>query len=328
MSKIRLLSMLADGEFHSGQVLAAALGVSRTAIWKQLKQLEEQGLELDSVRGLGYRITGGVELLVKQDIVDSIEPAVRDRLGELLLFDVIDSTNAEALRRIGDGAGCGLVVSAEQQSAGRGRRGRPWMSPFGRNIYLSVVGQFSQGAGALEGLSLAVGVCVVRVLARLGISGLQLKWPNDLLYKGAKAGGILLEMVGDTAGLCQVVVGVGVNVAMPSPAAAKIDQPWTDLSTIAIQAGVHPPPRNLLLAKLISELLSLLQTFEASGFSPWRQHWMALDAFAGQPVVVSSAHRQIGGVARGVDKRGALQLETSLGLQSLYGGEISLRPAL
>ncbi|MBN7798310.1 bifunctional biotin--[acetyl-CoA-carboxylase] ligase/biotin operon repressor BirA [Parahaliea mediterranea] len=324
MPKMILLPMLADGEFHSGQALAETLGVSRTAVWKQLNRLEELGLELESVRGLGYRIPGGLELLDAERVRAGLDTAGRNLLAELAVLGSVDSTNAEALRRVAGGAGSGLVCIAEQQSAGRGRLGRQWFSPFARNIYLSMVWEFSQGAAALEGLSLAVGVCVARALERLGVPPVQLKWPNDLLFERAKLGGILLEMAGDASGACQVVVGVGLNVAMPAAAKDSIEQPWTDLASVC---GGTSPGRNALLAALLNELLPLLAGFESTGFGPWREPWMALDAFADSPVVITSAERRMAGVARGVDGRGALQLETSVGVQSLFGGELSLRAA-
>lgn len=316
--------MLADGEFHSGQDLAAALGVSRTAVWKQLNRLEDLGLELESVRGLGYRIPGGLDLLNGDRIRAGLEPRARALLGELSVLGAVDSTNSEALRRVAAGAGSGLVCTAEQQSAGRGRRGRAWFSPFARNIYLSVVWEFGQGASALEGLSLVVGVCVARALEKAGVPAVQLKWPNDVYHNGAKLGGILLEMAGDTAGACQVVVGVGLNVAMPPAAGDSIDQAWTDIASLC---GDSAPRRNTLLSALLGEILPALAEFEGAGFAPWREAWMALDAFADKPVVVHSAERRTAGVARGVNERGALLLETTLGVQPLYGGELSLRPA-
>ncbi|WP_116367261.1 bifunctional biotin--[acetyl-CoA-carboxylase] ligase/biotin operon repressor BirA [Parahaliea mediterranea] len=324
MPKTVILPMLADGEFHSGQALAEALGVSRTAVWKQLNRLEELGLELESVRGLGYRIPSGLELLDEAGIRDGLSETARGLLGELQLHDTLDSTNAEALRRIDAGAARGLVCSAEQQTAGRGRRGRAWVSPFARNIYLSLTWEFTQGAAALEGLSLAVGVAASRALEQLGVPDVRLKWPNDLLARGGKLGGILLEMAGDVAGACQVVVGVGLNVRMPDAAAGAIDQAWSDLASLC---GGQPPGRNALLAALLNELLPLLAGFEKTGFAAWRDAWMQRDAYADTPVVISSgAERQMAGVARGVDERGALQLETTVGIQSLFGGELSLRP--
>ena len=324
MPKTTLVPMLADGEFHSGQDLATALGVSRTAVWKQLNRLEELGLAVESVKGRGYRIPGGVELLDEALIRAGLDGPVPGLLQELQLLETVDSTNAEALRRVAAGDGPGLVCSAEQQTAGRGRRGRAWVSPYARNIYLSLVWEYHEGAAALEGLSLAVGVAVARALAQLGLPPLQLKWPNDLLFGGSKLGGVLLEMAGDASGRCQVVIGVGINVAMPAAAAQAIDQAWTDLTTVA---GGQAPGRNAVVASLLNELLPLAASFARTGFGPWREAWMGLDAFADTPVVLLSGEQRQAGVARGVDERGALQLETSLGLRPIYGGEISLRAA-
>jgi BirA family biotin operon repressor/biotin-[acetyl-CoA-carboxylase] ligase len=324
MPKTTLLPLLASGEYCSGQALADALGVSRTAVWKQLNALADYGLEIESVKGRGYRIPGGIDLLDAALVRAALSPQATALLTSLQLLETIDSTNAEAMRQVAAGAGAGLVCSAEQQSAGRGRRGRTWVSPFARNLYLSVVWQYHQGAAALEGLSLAVGVAVARALAANGLPAVQLKWPNDVVYRGAKLGGVLLEMTGDAAGTCQVIVGVGLNVAMPDAAATGIDQAWTDIETIS--GGVRPG-RNALLAALLNELLPLLAGFEQQGFGPWHDEWQALDAFAGESVVLHSGAQETTGIARGVDARGALQLETAAGIQSIYGGEISLRRA-
>jgi BirA family biotin operon repressor/biotin-[acetyl-CoA-carboxylase] ligase len=325
MPKTTLLPLLASGEYRSGQDLAAALGVSRTAVWKQLNNLAELGLEIESVKGRGYRIPGGIDLLDATGLREQLRPGAAGLLSQLELLETVDSTNAQALRQIALGAGAGYVCSAEQQSAGRGRRGRSWVSPFARNLYVSLVWQYHQGAGALEGLSLAVGVGVARALASCGLPPVQLKWPNDVMAGGAKLGGVLLEMTGDAAGVCQVVVGVGLNVAMPAAAAGAIDQAWTDINTLS--GGEHPG-RSALLAALLNELLPLLAAFEQGGFAPWRDAWQALDAFAGRPVVLHTGGAQLAGTARGVDARGALQLETAAGgVQAVFGGEISLREA-
>ena len=325
MTKTTLLPLLASGEFRSGQELAAALGVSRTAVWKQLNKLAGLGLEIESVKGRGYRIPGGIDLLDAAAVRAALAPNAASLLSRLELLESVDSTNAQALRRIEQGVGAGYVCSAEQQSAGRGRRGRSWVSPFARNLYVSLAWQYQQGAGALEGLSLAVGVAVARALAACRLPAVQLKWPNDVLAGGAKLGGVLLEMTGDAAGACQVVVGVGLNVAMPAAAAGGIDQAWTDIRTFS---GGEYPGRNALLGALLNELLPLLASFEQTGFAPWREAWEALDAHAGRPVVLHSGERQLAGTARGVDDRGALQLETAAGgVQAVFGGEISLREA-
>jgi BirA family biotin operon repressor/biotin-[acetyl-CoA-carboxylase] ligase len=327
MPKTLILPYLADGEFHSGQDLAGSLGVSRTAVWKQLQKLESLGLAIESVKGRGYRIPGGIDLLDEGLINQGMAGAARALLTELMIMEVVDSTNAEAMRGIERGAGTGFVCTAEQQTAGRGRRGRPWVSPYARNLYLSIVGEFSQGAAALEGLSLAAGVAVARALENSGVSQVQLKWPNDVLYEGAKLGGILLEMVGDAAGNCQVVVGVGLNISMPAATAASIDQDWTDVATLSRAAGLPCPGRNALLSALLNELLPLVDNFEQDGFAHWQPHWQALDAHAGKSVILRAGSDQQAGISRGVNERGALQLETTLGIQSVFGGEISLRAA-
>lgn len=325
MSKSALLPLLADGEFRSGQELADVMGVSRTAVWKQVNRLvAESGIAIESVKGKGYRIPGGIDLLDQAQIIGALDARPRALLTHLDILDCVDSTNAEVLRRAGEGACSGLVCSAEQQTAGRGRRGRQWVSPYASNLYLSLLWEFSQGAAALEGLSLAVGVGVARALHACGVPAVQLKWPNDVLYHGAKLGGILLEMTGDAAGSCRVVIGVGLNVAMPQAAAGAIEQAWTDVRTIA--PAPHPG-RNRLLAALLNELLPLAADFEQAGFARWRDQWQALDAFADAPVVLTTGAGQLQGIASGVDARGALQLDTAAGMQTIYGGEISLRAA-
>ena len=322
MPKTILLPLLADGEFRSGQDLADALGVSRTAVWKQLKKLDELGLQIESVKGRGYRIPGGIELLDAEQVQSALTPQAKRLLTRLDVHETVGSTNAEAMRQAEQGGAAGLVCTAEQQTAGRGRRGRQWVSPFASNLYLSLVWEFNQGAAALEGLSLSVGVAVARALASCGLPPVQLKWPNDVLFEGAKLGGILLEMTGDAAGACQVVVGVGLNVSMPQASAATIDQAWTDIDSIT---GREHPGRNALLAALLNELLPLIASFEDQGFARWRDDWLVLDAFAGVPVLLHTGGEPMAGIARGVDWRGALQLETTTGVQSVYGGEISLR---
>ncbi|MEM6582348.1 MAG: bifunctional biotin--[acetyl-CoA-carboxylase] ligase/biotin operon repressor BirA [Pseudomonadota bacterium] len=326
MPKTTLLPLLADGEISSGQALAQALGISRTAVWKQLSALQALGINIESVKGRGYRIPGGLDLLRESVIRSALSAEAKSHLSHLVLLETTDSTNTETMRQLRSRGGSGLVCTAEQQTAGRGRRGRTWVSPFASNLYLSIGWQYQQGAATLEGLSLAVGVAVARALAAQGLPRVGLKWPNDILYQGAKLGGILLEMEGDAAGACQVVVGVGLNVSMPKQAADGIDQAWTDLTTV--NEG-ESPVRSVLLASLMNELLPLLADFEHQGFAPWRTAWLELDAFADAPVLLHTGNAVTQGVARGVDNRGALMLETpEEGLQRIYGGEISLRPAL
>jgi BirA family biotin operon repressor/biotin-[acetyl-CoA-carboxylase] ligase len=320
-----LLPLLADGKFHSGQDLADAMGVSRTAVWKQVNRLvTDSVVAIESVKGKGYRVQGGIDLLDAARVKAGLDPRAAVLMGRLEILDTVDSTNAHVMRLAEQDGLIGLVCTAEQQSAGRGRRGRQWVSPYASNLYVSLLWEFTQGAAALEGLSLAAGVAVARALRACDVPAVQLKWPNDVLYGGAKLGGILLEMSGDAAGSSRVVIGVGLNVAMPDAAAGAIDQAWTDINTMT---SSQTPSRSRILAALLNELLPLMADFEQRGFAHWREEWQSLDALADAAVVLHAGEVPLAGIARGVDARGALQLETATGLQSVCGGEVSLRAA-
>ncbi|MGB0288203.1 bifunctional biotin--[acetyl-CoA-carboxylase] ligase/biotin operon repressor BirA [Aequoribacter sp.] len=319
----QLLQVLADGEWHSGQALADAAGVSRVAMWKQLQKLQEAGVTLEAVKSVGHRIVGGLDLLTDADVLSALDPATENLMGELQVLQQIDSTNRVCQEVMGDRAqpGKAIVVSAEQQTAGRGRRGKAWVSPYARNMYLSVGWQVQGGAAALQGLSLAIGVAVVRALQDLGVATAQLKWPNDVVVGRQKLGGILIELTGDMAGPCSVVVGMGLNVNMPEYAQDGIDQAWTDV----YQQGVKPA-RAALIAGVLNQVLPLLKHWEQSGFEPWREAWQTLDAYRDQPVNILMGDKRIAGTERGVDRDGAIQIETTTGVQSFHGGEVSLRP--
>lgn len=314
-----LLAALSDGAFHSGEHLGELLGVSRTAVWKQLQKLEGLGLSVASVKGRGYQLQRPIDLLDLSSIQGLMAKGLPSRLT-LHSFLQTDSTNMRAMAAASSPAH-GHVFLAEQQTAGRGRRGKAWASPFGANIYLSVVWSFQGGAAALSGLSLAVGVACARMLQSVGLAKVRLKWPNDLLVDGKKLGGILLEMTGDPAGDCQVVIGIGINVGMPDEAGGVIDQPWVDLRGLGVSLG-----RNELVAKLLSELVLVLDDFSQLGFAAFKQEWCGLDAFAGKSVTVSSAAQAISGINVGVDATGALVLDVAGELTQFHGGELSLRP--
>lgn len=319
---MEILSILADGEYHSGEEIGALLGVSRAAVWKQLQKLEGFELQIESVKGRGYRLVGGLDLLDGDRIRGLLSVEAERALGEFTIFPQIDSTNNAAATAIREGRAAGYCCIAEQQSAGRGRRGREWRSPFGRNIYLSQVWEFQAGASALEGLSLSVGLAVVRALTKFGVTGLGLKWPNDILYRDKKMAGILLEMQGDPSGVCQVIVGVGLNVDMTGANTAGISQPWTDLAEV-----VGVVDRNALVAELMSALYLVFQEFSFGGFSAHKDEWSCYDLFAGRPVRVQLGQTYIEGVVTGVDRSGGLILTTPEGERVFNGGEVSLRGA-
>ena len=313
-----LLQLLADGAEHSGTELGERLGISRAAIWKQLQALNELGVELDASPGRGYRLREPLDLLDAAAIHAAISG--RAQLSSLDIFPRIDSTNAFLLNDVRPIDGELMRVAlAEQQTAGRGRRGRAWASPFARNIYCSVKRQFPCGLEGLSGLSLVVGLAIAEALQALGIPDVQLKWPNDLRAGGKKLGGVLIELAGDAGGPCTAVIGFGINVRMP--ASATIDQPWTDLQALASQL----PSRNTLVAAILVHLDRALTTFAQQGFAPFAAAWSARDEFRGKPVRMLGLNIEQVGIAAGVDARGALLLETPDGVRPIVAGEVSLR---
>jgi BirA family transcriptional regulator, biotin operon repressor / biotin---[acetyl-CoA-carboxylase] ligase len=320
MSLVKLLEKLADGQFHSGDELGVELGVSRTAIWKQIKKVGELGLSIESVKGRGYRLEGGLDLLSKDEVVESLSEKAKSLITELDIAGVVDSTNTLAMGKAMNGA-AGYVCAAEQQSTGRGRRGRQWVTPYAGSIALSIVWESNGGVASLEGLSLAVGVAVVDALSAIGVDKAELKWPNDVLHGGKKLAGVLIEIAGDAEGPCRVVIGVGLNVSIPPRLMLGVDQPWTDVSSI-VKRRVS---RSLLLAILINELMDMLSNFAKDGFTAYRTRWQSMDAFAGENVSIKLGEESVEGRASGVDESGAIIIETDSGPRVFNGGEVSLR---
>ncbi len=313
---LTLLKLLKDGRFHSGQALGAALGISRSAVWKQLQHLEaELGLTIHKVRGRGYQLRTPLTLL------DPDEISQHSSAGHwpVLVFDSLDSTNAESLRAIERGAAAPFLLLAERQTAGRGRRGRKWVSPFAENIYYSLVLRIEGGMRQLEGLSLVVGLAVMQTLRDLGIAAAGLKWPNDVLVGEKKIAGILLELVGDPADVCHVVLGVGINVNMRE--ALEVDQQWTSMQLEAGKAF----DRNRLVAHMSSVLHGYLLRHQAEGFSGLQKQWEQGHLWQGRSVSLIAGVNRIDGVVMGIDGQGALRLQVD-GVEKVFsGGELSLR---
>ncbi|TFY85291.1 bifunctional biotin--[acetyl-CoA-carboxylase] ligase/biotin operon repressor BirA [Pseudomonas kairouanensis] len=313
---LTLLTLLKDGHFHSGEALGAALGVSRSAVWKQLQHLEaELNLPIHKVRGKGYQLASPLVFLNSE----SIGLNAPGLTWPVHIFDTIDSTNAEALRLVDAGHIAPFLVLAEQQTAGRGRRGRKWVSPFAQNVYYSLVLRVEGGVRQLEGLSLVVGLAVMQTLRESGVQGAALKWPNDVLVGDKKVAGILLELVGDPADICHVVIGVGINVNMQK--AEEVDQRWT---SVRLEAGASVD-RNHLVARLSVQLQGYLARHKESGFSALQAEWEQSHLWQGRAVSLIAGASQIDGEVLGVDHQGALRLSVE-GVEKIYsGGELSLR---
>jgi len=326
-----LLRQLSDGAFHSGEDLAATVGLTRARVSQLLKQAETAGLALERVRGLGYRLTAAPDFLDAEAVRVAQRSIVAKGSGypalDVEVVDQIGSTSTELLRRSQRKDIHGTVLAAEWQTAGRGRRGKPWAAVAGGSLTFSLGWQFEQGAGFLAGLSLAVGVSVVRALEAEGLAGVELKWPNDLIYKHLKVGGILVELNGDALGPSVVVVGVGLNVRLPAEIRRDIEQPVSDLTTVAGR-GAPAIDRNHLLARVSLELASTLDAYARAGFPPFAAEWQRRHAYQGKPVkLLLPDGASVKGTVAGVDSTGALVLADGPRRARFLAGEISLRRA-
>lgn len=319
-----LLRQLADGRFHSGQALANGMGISRTAVWKQLKRIERDcGVAVHAVRGRGYRLANSLELLDEGDIRAQLGELATRHVEAVRLVMSTPSTNSAAAAATPDRSGRARVWLAEHQTAGRGRRGREWFSSFGENIVLSVAWRFDLPMSALSALSLASGVAVAEALSDLGVQGHGLKWPNDLLAGDRKLAGILVEVSGEVGGPAVAIIGVGVNRRLPVELAKRIDQPWTDLT--ALDGG--NVSRNVLAGTLIDRLVNACDVFARHGIEPYLDRWLAFDHLHGHRVRVRSGERVVEGVYAGIAANGALILDTADGRSEHHAGEVSLRGA-
>ncbi|MBN3135598.1 bifunctional biotin--[acetyl-CoA-carboxylase] ligase/biotin operon repressor BirA [Pectobacterium punjabense] len=312
---LRLVKILSDGEFYSGEVLGEMMGMSRAAINKHIQTIRDWGIDVFTVTGKGYSLPAPMQLLDKEAILKHLPE------GGVTVLPVVDSTNQYILERLGT-LSSGDACLAEYQQSGRGRRGRQWFSPFGANLYLSLYWRLEQGPAAAVGVSLVIGIVMAEVLHKLGADGVRVKWPNDLYLKDRKLAGILVELTGKTGDAANLVIGAGINLQMREPAPDTINQGWINLQEAGIDIN-----RNTLASTLISELRNSLAVFELEGLEPFISRWEKLDNYFNRSVRLIIGNREIHGVDRGIDRQGALLLESDGLITPYIGGEISLRGA-
>ncbi len=316
---LAVLRQLSHETFTSGESIARGLGCSRATVNNLIRRALDVGVPIHAVHGRGYRLAGQLSWLEAERLAG----ALARRGMALHCFDQLPSTNAHLLALARDGAPHRAVVTAEWQSQGRGRRGRAWQAALGSGLMFSVLWRSGRPAAELSGLSLAVGVALVKTLRALGLAGAGVKWPNDILVDEAKLAGVLIELTGDMLGPSTAVVGVGVNVRGGEAVARQVGQPVTDL-------GRHlgPVSRSEVLLQLLAGLDDGLALFEARGFAAFQADWQACHAHQDREVLVhAGADEAVRGVARGVDAQGALLLETAAGLRRFHAGEVSVRAA-
>ncbi len=316
-----ILALLADGQFHSGPELAKTLNVSRSAVWKQFNALTDLGLPYSAVSGKGYRLDRPLELLDGKEILASVDEPTRSLISSLEIFDQIPSTNTYLVERALENSPSGAVCFAEQQTAGKGRRGRRWVSPFGSNIYLSILWRFQDSPLAISGLSLAVGVAVIRALNFHFADAFQLKWPNDIYCHDKKLGGILVEVSGESGGPCTAIIGLGLNIYLPEAEAVDITQLWTDLSQIT---GTKQLNRNALAGTLLNQLLPVIAEFEENGITMYLDEWRNYDCLKGKTATLFIGQHSHEGTVKGIDDQGLLLLTHPDGGTKAYAsGEVS-----
>ena len=320
--KEQLIKQLSLGQFVSGQAVGEQLGISRAAVSKHIRGLQEMGLDVFCVTGKGYRFPQPLFLLDKTKITQALNNGLSSIPVEV--HSVIDSTNNYLLRRIPHQVKQGQICVAEYQDAGRGRRGRQWISPFGSHIYMSMYWCIEQGISAAMGLSVVAALAVSDAIKQLYNVNVELKWPNDIYANGKKLAGILIDLEGQALEASHSVIGIGLNINMPAKSAENIDQPWTDL-----QSNVSDKiDRNQLVSTLINCLLTRLEQHKESGIVTMVDDWLKQDVYINKPVRLITGEKETLGICRGINTQGALLLEVDGQVKPIYGGEVSLRGLL
>lgn len=330
----QLLQFLADGKFYSGEQLGQTLNMSRMAVHKRINGLEKLGLDIYRVTGKGYRLATPLQLLeaplIQQYLNTYFQQPQKIDYPAPRLLHVTGSTNDD-LRTLmsqsnkdsqNKGLPKGTYLLAEMQTAGRGRRGKPWQSPFGCNLYLSMYWPLFEGVNAAMGLSVAIGVALAEGLTQAGLPEVEIKWPNDVYISGQKIAGILveLEVASEWQGEATALVGVGLNLQMPTEHPA-IEQPYT-----CIQAyQTEKIDRNYWAAWLIHILYKALDDYAQQGIAPLIKSWRKFDRFYNQPVRILMGQHSHEGIACGIDESGALLVKQNGQVKRYFGGEVSVR---
>ena len=317
-----VLKLLDNNRYYSGQALAQRFDVTRATIHNCIVKIESLGISVERVRGLGYRLTQPADLLNQAEIESKFSSSVANNLVEIHCLQEIDSTNRYAGKLELPHEGGFSVVLAEMQTAGKGRRGRHWVSPYAANVYLSLLWPLRRPLHEAGMLSPMLAISMLTALEELGVTGLNLKWPNDIYCHNKKLAGLLIECSGEISGGCKMVVGMGVNVLMSRFDDVDIDQHWTDMLSHT-QDWQHS--RNDVVAKLIHNAVSALVQFENNTCDDLIDTWSQWDIMKDKQVELHSGQSIKTGVARGIDNDGCLLLETSSGVEKISAGDVSLR---
>lgn len=319
----KILCHLSDKEPQTSGNLSYKLNLGEATIMESLAALQTMGIAITEIPGKGFTLPYSFEFLDELEIRSNCAPATLELVESIEILDEIDSTNSYLIRKSEKAASRGAVCLAESQSSGRGRVGRNWISPYGSNIYLSLAWIYDDQR-QINGLSLAAGVSVVRVLHNLGFKDAGLKWPNDILYGDCKLGGILLEIVSNGNGLYRIVLGLGLNVFMSENSASQIDQRWIDLHKAG--QGRNLPSRNSLVSALINELMPLLESYPRQGLASYIDEWRSYHSLEGRRVQIQQGANILEGYISGISNQGLLKLVCLEGNNhEVASGDVRLR---
>lgn len=310
----------AEGGFVSGELLSKQLGVSRTAVWKRIRRLEEEGYRFESIPRVGYRLAAEPNKLKPAKVLDMLQTKVFG--AAITVMDVTESTQNVAHEAYLNGAREGAVFVAEQQTAGRGRLGRSWHSPAGKGIWMSFILQPEVPLGQAPHMTLLISVALCRAIRRIAEVDAAIKWPNDILIKGRKACGILVESIAEADIVKAMIAGVGVSVNMDS---SDFPEELLDKTTsLKIERGGAELERERLIAAFFEQLEALYSIYKAEGFAPIRSLWEALTCTLHTSVTVQTPKGDVQGTAEGITEDGALLVKDENGrIHTLYSGDLA-----
>lgn len=298
---IKVCELLSDNQYHDGTSIGNELGITRAAVWKVIKKLQQYDVDLKSIKGKGYLLETPLILLNEKNLQNDINQTV-----QLEVLEKINSTN-DYLKHFTSQNKTIRVCLAEMQTQGKGRLNRQWHSPFGKNINFSLLYPFQKDISELSGLSLVVGLAICRAIENILHlkSLLSVKWPNDISVNGQKISGTLIEIQAESNGSCQAIIGVGINVNLEQATSEQINQPWTSLS----QLTGHYIDRNLLSSALIQNLIEYIERFSQLGLNVFIDEWQERDALFGNLVEVASARKKYKGMGYGINQQGHFLLK-------------------
>lgn len=315
----KLVNILNDGHFHSGDEVGEKLGITRSAVWKAIKKLENYQIGINSIKGKGYALADSLILLDSKKIKQQVNPELKSSI-DLTILESVDSTN-NYLKKIANKNSFNICL-AEHQTQGKGRFHRHWHSPFAQNIYFSCQHHFNKDPSELAGLSLVIGLAVIKTLQEIGVDNkISIKWPNDILWQTQKLAGILIEINAESHGVCEVIIGIGINTNMIQAENTEITQPWISLQQILKQ----PIDRNIVIAKLINHLTDYLQQFTLHGLSYFIEQWHHHDHLLGQSIALNNGVEEFHGKAAGINQQGHLLLKLPNGATRAFSsGDTSI----